>query len=505
MLKKEKEEGIMKIKNFSRAILKTHSYILISLIVLILAFLCNSCSTNANKGTISGTVMLVNDTDNPSLNPVDYAGVTVALYKIAVLDTTLVRINQQYPQIGVQITQETEFDHRNFNPLKVVTTDAEGKFSFPSLTAGNYNVVLWKTDWGIRYLCSIRAEEKENNNLGTIELYPATSYDSPLVSEPTIFKSDHSYFILTDVNFMSSVEFQPRTQIFINPAAIVKFYGTVITPEFTSSQDMWKITSGKEIYSTSQVTMDFDSYYSSVNFYGDEINLKSGFVRYGSSAISTVNIINDNFFYMVCRDCGTALTTNQGNLDAGYMTISDCNAIGILYTTEEGANYNVSISRIIFNNNAQEAVAISRAALLNINNCYFTNNNHAIYTTRCNNNIEYNEFNLNYYSVYCDKIYYPNEIHYNNFYQTFKGIVVGGSINNINNNNFYGHTTYFIYILYPTSPYSIVSADVNATNNYWIVEEVSQYLADAEDDPRCPYHIIYLPKLANPVLNAGIQ
>jgi protocatechuate 3,4-dioxygenase beta subunit len=49
----------------------------------------------------------------------------------------------------VQITQETEFDHRNFNPLKVVTTDAEGKFNFPSLTAGTYNLVLWKTDWGI--------------------------------------------------------------------------------------------------------------------------------------------------------------------------------------------------------------------------------------------------------------------------------------------------------------------------------------------------------------------
>jgi hypothetical protein len=47
---KEKEEGIMKIKNFSRTIfLKPGSYILISIIVLIFAFLCNSCSTNAIK------------------------------------------------------------------------------------------------------------------------------------------------------------------------------------------------------------------------------------------------------------------------------------------------------------------------------------------------------------------------------------------------------------------------------------------------------------------------
>ncbi|HQB50530.1 MAG TPA: carboxypeptidase-like regulatory domain-containing protein, partial [Candidatus Cloacimonas sp.] len=126
-------------------VLKTHSWIILSLIVLIFAFLCNSCSTKANKGTISGTVTLFNDIPDYYIeNPMDFSGVTVALYKTAVLDTTLVRINQQYPQIGVQITQETEFDHRNFKPLKVTTTDAIGKFSFPSLTPGDYNIVIWK-------------------------------------------------------------------------------------------------------------------------------------------------------------------------------------------------------------------------------------------------------------------------------------------------------------------------------------------------------------------------
>jgi hypothetical protein len=351
----------------------------------------------------------------------------------------------------------------------------------------------------------VKAIENENNNIGNIELYPGTIYNSTIVSEPTIFKSDHSYFIQNDINFTSSVEFQPRTQIFINPACMVKFYGAVTTPEFTSPKDMWKITSGKEIYSTSPVIMDVDSYYSAVNFYGDEINLRSGFVRYGSNAFITINVPNNNFFYMVFRDCGTALTTNQGNLDAEYMTISDCNTIGILYTTEEEAIYNVSITRIIFNNNAQKAVAIQKAGMLNINNCYFNNNYYAINLTKCNNNIEYNEFNLNYYNIFCYKNYYPNEIHYNKFYKTNLGIHSSGSINNINNNNFYKTTKYFINIIYSISPYSLVSADVNATNNYWAVEEINQYLGDAEDDPRCPYHIIYLPKLSKPVSNAGIQ
>lgn len=487
-------------------VLKTHSWIILSLIVLIFAFLCNSCSTKANKGTISGTVTLFNDIPDYYIeNPMDFSGVTVALYKTAVLDTTLVRINQQYPQIGVQITQETEFDHRNFNPFKVTTTDAEGKFSFPSLTSGDYNLVFWKNDWGIRYICSVKAIENENNNIGNIVLYPETIYNSAIVSEPTTFKSDHSYFILTDVNFTSSVEFQPRAQIFINPACMVKFYGAVTTPEFTSSRDMWKITSGKEIYSTSQVTMDFDSYYSTVTFYGEQMNIKSGFVRYGSNALITVNVTNNNFYYMVCRDCGTALTINQGNVDVGYLLFSNCENVGLEYTANVETYFDVSISRCIFNNIIQRGVSIEWADGYNINNSFFNNNNYALYIRDCNEGfIKNNEFNLSYYHIFYHKACNHSEIHYNNFFNSIYSIRLRGN-NNIINNNFYGLSTYFIYILYYDPPYSLVSADVNATNNYWSVEEVSQYLADAEDDPRCPYHIIYLPKHENPVREAGIQ
>jgi len=289
---------------------------------------------------------------------------------------------------------------------------------------------------------------------------------------------------------------------------MLKFYGTVITPEFTSSQDMWKITSGKEIYSTSQVTMDFDTYYSSVNFYGDEINLKSGFVRYGSSAVSTVNIFNNNFHYMVFRDCGIALTINQGNVEVRYLVIHNCNNAGIVYTCNiDGSDTSVYITKSIAIDIVQRAVSAEKAKNLYINNCYFQDNYFAINNKYCSGNIEYNEFSNNYYDIYYSRAYrLHNEIHYNNFYNSYNNsIYLTGKINNITNNNFYGLSDYFIYILQPYTPFSMVYDDVNATNNYWAVEEVSQYLADAEDDPRCPYHIIYLPKLANPVNKTGIQ
>jgi len=311
---------------------------------------------------------------------------------------------------------------------------------------------------------------------------------------------------------MSSVEFQPRTQIFINPAAMLKFYGAVITPEFTSSNDMWKITSGKEIYSTSQVTMDFDSYYSSVNFYGEQVSIKSGFVSYGDNALNSINVSSSEMNYMVFRDCGTALTIsqgNQGNIDIRYLVIYNCNDSGIVYTSNiEGDDASVYITKSIAINIIQRAISAERTQNLHINNCYFQDNYYAIANKACNGIIEYNEFSNNYYDINYIGMYSSlyNEIHYNNFYKSYnKSIYVTGRINNITNNNFYGPTNHFIYILRSVSPFSIVFGDVNATNNYWAVEEVDQYLADAEDDPRCSYHIIYLPKLANPVQNAGIQ
>ncbi len=77
-------------------------------------FLLSCSQPNENDlVTFSGTVTLEDTTD--------YSGVTVSLYKPVELpaggrmpsaDTALVRINQQYANIGFQISQETEFDHR---------------------------------------------------------------------------------------------------------------------------------------------------------------------------------------------------------------------------------------------------------------------------------------------------------------------------------------------------------------------------------------------------------
>jgi len=48
-------------------------------ILLSFTMICYSTSTKPETGSLSGKVILINDTGDPALDPVDYSGITVAL------------------------------------------------------------------------------------------------------------------------------------------------------------------------------------------------------------------------------------------------------------------------------------------------------------------------------------------------------------------------------------------------------------------------------------------
>jgi len=252
--------------------------------------------------------------------------------------------------------------------------------------------------------------------------------------------------------------------------------------------------------------MDFDSYYSAVNFYGDEINLKSGIVRYGSNGLATININSTDLNYIVLRDCGVALSINEGNLDANYLVLFNCNNSGLIYVSDNVNNFNILISKCIVIGIKERGISIEKAHYYNISHCLLSNNNvYAIENKDCDGTIENCEFSTNYYDIYYDKSCLRNDILNNNFFNSILCIRLRGYINNINYNNFYGPSIYFIYIIYGIPPYSLVFSDVNATNNYWSVNNIDRYLADGNDDINCPYYILYIPILNNPNISAGIK
>ncbi len=112
---------------------------------LLLAALLTGCSqtiTDPGKSTVtlSGSVVLEGESD--------HSEVTVAVYKPVEQDTALVRINRQYPNIGVQISQQTEFFWRTQTPLYQTTTDAQGRWEIKNVPAGSYHLVYQKAGYG---------------------------------------------------------------------------------------------------------------------------------------------------------------------------------------------------------------------------------------------------------------------------------------------------------------------------------------------------------------------
>ncbi len=80
---------------------KVFSFVIFHLSFFFL-FSCSSPTEN-NKVTFSGTVTLADTGDFIPTNDSGQDGVTVSLYKPVEPDTALVRINEKYSNIGVQI------------------------------------------------------------------------------------------------------------------------------------------------------------------------------------------------------------------------------------------------------------------------------------------------------------------------------------------------------------------------------------------------------------------
>ncbi len=143
--------------------------------LILTIFSCNT-STEVPKGSLTGTVSLEGQSD--------FSGITVAIYDLAELDPEIVGINSQYPNIGIKITQHTEFDHRLQSPIKSPETDIDGSFELTKIPTGKYNLVAMKSDFGFKYLYEIEIEEGDN------ELTPNSPPDplSKLTPNPSLKK-----------------------------------------------------------------------------------------------------------------------------------------------------------------------------------------------------------------------------------------------------------------------------------------------------------------------------
>ncbi len=471
----------------------------------------SSCSTSTKPetGSLSGKVILVNDTGDPALDPIDYSGITVALYNLAYLDTTIVRINNKYPQIGVHINQETEFDHRLQNPIVKVLTSNDGSFTLTNIPVGVYNLSIFKQGWSIIYRYSIDIVNNGNKNGKEIEnilytLYPV--YELPsVVGSSFVFKSDHTYLALNDINILSNVDFEQNSKLLINPNKKANFHNNI---SYSGSDGFFYIDSGENIYSTNMRNI---SPYQSINIYkeGKVIinglilkNSIDGLVSYSDSLKLERSVFSHNKITAIYLNNGAGILNDlliHNNDNKGIFTNSSTIVSNSLFCSNNcgfiGLIGDLNIKNNYFVGNYLATQPVSNNEVIIMNNC-FDRNYSAIAATAstfvtANNNFYSNKRDIELHGLIGggNDPCYPS-VYHNNFYGD------GYYVHCMGNNMYYGDSQY---------PAVGINQNYNFPNNYLkYAPNINNIYDGNSEGANFIYTVSFIPLLSNPIIGIGI-
>lgn len=465
---------------------------------------CSSCS-KPKTASLSGSVVLTNDSGDPLLDPVDFSGVTIALYAPAALDTTLVRLNTKHPQIGVIISQESEFDHRGAEPLKLTSSAADGSFLLEGVDAGTYNLAFISPEWGVRYVCGLQLAEGENRELASVVMFPVTSYGS-YQEDDIVFQAEHNYLIEETAFFVGNITIEPGALIYATAGSSLKMYGDLSTPVEGSNTEAWKILPAKNAFTAVPADIGVEDYWFALEIRGADSELKGGIIRHVSNSVAVFTDyieVSD----MIFRYANTGLSIQQGNATISNVIATDCLNTGINIQSDQVGTTEVTRC-IIMNNYA--GVSVTLLGEFDVNNNYLYNITRGVWPVSCTGVITHNEFEL----VYDDIFQHAGhaDVFYNKFYHTRHWTIRPYHSLLVNYNDFYHTDAYFVVIRVNSYPptYSYVFEDFDARNNYWAPANVEPYIWDAVDNPdypgeECAHYVLYQPRRANPVPGAGIQ
>ncbi|MCK4358970.1 MAG: right-handed parallel beta-helix repeat-containing protein [Candidatus Cloacimonetes bacterium] len=498
---------------------KIHNFLTLIILLLIVA-----CSTEPQTGSLSGTINLEGQQD--------HSGITVAVYNLAELDQDIVEINEEYPFIGVKISQTTEFDHRFGNLIKYTHTDANGNFKIKNIPTGRYNVVAIKEGFGFKYIYEISITEGDNDisnveclilnsqlnskfkiqnskfisntssrNSADITLYPE-SYINADINEETVFETDHHYIIEEDIFVLGSLTIEPGAVIRLNEGVKLIISGdlTAIGEEenmiwFTSNDGLDSLIS---LYPYTPYT------FHRVELTASEAKQVSWckFDHAGTGLLSKVN----GFSISDCIFRNSSCGFKSENVDSTFCSNLLCKTI----TNESyaGIYFNQVADGCIEKNviiNCENGMKIKTYSNPEVKNNYFDNCNTGIDISFYSNPlIKFNEIENCYYGLKTlentNIILEMNNI----FTQIGLKVEIRSQTNIVSNNNI------------KSLNYSIKldkwTADVSAENNYFyttnntIIEELIYDKNDVEPSQQQLYgEVAYEPFLIQEYSYAGIQ
>lgn len=504
----------------------TFNQIFTIVIFIVMITLISSCdkTSSPKTGSLSGNVVLVNDTNDPSLDVADYSGVTVAIYELTKLDTTLARINADYPQIGVIASQEAFFDHRLGLPLKSTQTTATGYFSLSSLSPGLYNVVVSKTGWGTRYCYNVaiaegskdfnafqKAHTSSNDRNEDTILFPIRDLAGTMVSD-YLFLREHQYNIEDDLVITGNSTLQNGTRILIGPGKNLTIRGDLSSDH--------SVGTDYALISSLEYGDELDYMFNEIQVLGNLTlnkcvieNANNGFrVSNASSYVSDCIVRNGKGGFTFIQN--EAVTVNKS---LAYNLFDN---VGGLYTSYAGF-YTISCTDvnlydlILMNNNS--GVKIKDFSYGQVYNSYFVGNNYGAESYSSEARIHHNVFERsNKHDIrVCGHQLQPT-VDYN-VIASLKGIIVGldGNYNYVNCNPVinYNNISSSDIALHMIG-YNSLNPD--AKNNYFYTTDtatIDQLIVDRNDyDASNPSNLVtpntgyfdYLPYRSVKVAAAGI-
>jgi len=431
---------------------------------------------NDNTVTVSGKVTLEGESD--------HSGVTVSLYKPVELDTALVRINQQYPGIGVQISQETEFDHRTQTPVATTTTASDGSWSIDGVAKGTYNVVAEKEGWG---WVTEYEQNIPNNSTYNLHLFP----EQFITNDQTIEVLPSQHLVVPNNMTLN----QTQTLI-LNGGSVVRF-GPNVTLNIDGELKLQNPTDGYIFFINDEV----DSKWREVKI-SNQINeiIKKLISKNASEGIkyfdSIVQITNSIFV-----DCN--INVSRGN----FSSIKNI----LIKNTTRGIGYSgcdsLSIEKNIFFSNEKGLVTSESSGELK--NSYFYRNEVGVELEVSNFEIKNNNFEGNIIgfnnSSGSESMVFLNEFKNND--HAFQVGIVGGRfeppISTVNQNNFFNTNNFHLYL----DNINVIQ-DIDAQSNFFdssSIQLIQQKIYDMNDNTNLKAVFDISNFSLNKIVNAGIQ
>jgi len=465
-------------------------FFLLSLILILLSSCSDSPTDDGNTITVSGTVTLENRED--------HSGVTVGLYRPVELDTALVRINQQYPQIGLQISQETEFDHREHDPVYSTQSGSDGSWKIESVTPGTYHAVAEKDSFGWRY-----ALDQSGNSINFGQL-AAARFLSGLVAENINLAEGQQLVVETDVVLDGNLTLNDANTILLRSDRKLTFRKEILQP----------LSAGRlKISSVDPATPG-----RSVVFEGTgEKSVSDVLISHLKTGIRIETNANLSFTLQnaVIRDCQTGMATNNRAIALDKVIISRINGFAIetlsdyaitrgIIAHSDGCLFNDNglgvLTNSCFLDNSIGITPFKGDSTLYMNNL-FEYNDLAIAVNSSDCTISHSEFRGNGLDIELNRNYvqgnifeYANpEIHNNNFINSAMMVSIWGE-----------------HPLYASGEYASVGVnrDITVPDCYWGSDNTFQIDAkifDANDNPAYRYKVFYPDYKSDLISTAGIK